>query len=78
MSQLTTMPRPSMGAPTAAPLTRLTRRAKAAIVVQFILKEGADVPLSALPEDLQMQLTHLLGEMRYIHQQTMRVMPESW
>lgn len=71
MSQLTTMPRPSMGASTAAPLTRLTRRAKAAIVVQFILKEGADVPLSALPEDLQMQLTHLLGEMRYIDQQTM-------
>jgi len=39
--------------------------------VQFILKEGADVPLTALPEDLQVQLTQLLGEMRYIDRTTM-------
>ena len=70
MTQLTTASPP---APTPVPtaMTRLSRRAKAAIVVQFILKEGADVPLTALPEDLQMQLTHLLGEMRYIDRNTM-------
>lgn len=68
MTQLTTRSGAGIGTPTAA---RLSRRAKAAIVVQCILKEGADVPLTALPEDLQMQLTQLLGEMRYIDRQTM-------
>ena len=71
MTQLTAVP----GLPTdnsASKIgTRLSRRAKAAIVVQFMLKEGADVPLTALPEDLQMQLTQLLGEMRYIDRNTM-------
>lgn len=69
MTQLTT----ASPAPTRvpAPVAQLSRRAKAAIVVQFILKEGADVPLTSLPEDLQMQLTQLLGEMRYIDRDTM-------
>jgi len=67
MTQLTTV----SGAAPSIPVARLSRRAKAAIVVQFILKEGADVPLNALPEDLQMQLTQSLGEMRYIDRQTM-------
>ncbi len=57
--------------PAQLPISKLPRRAKAAIVVQFILKEGADVPLTALPEDLQMQLTQLLGNMRYIDRKTM-------
>ena len=67
MTQLTTAAAPAV----APPVARLSRRAKAAIVVQFILKEGADVPLTALPEDLQVQLTQLLGEMRYIDRTTM-------
>ena len=71
MTQLTTLSGGPVGAAPNPGLARLTRRAKAAIVVQFILKEGADVPLDALPEDLQMQLTQLLGEMRYIDRQTM-------
>ncbi len=50
---------------------RLSRRAKAAIVVQFILNEGADVPLSALPEDLQETLTRELGAMRYVDRATL-------
>ncbi|ETX30657.1 flagellar motor switch protein FliG [Roseivivax isoporae] len=49
----------------------LSRRAKAAIVVQFILNEGADVPLSSLPDDLQEQLTHELGAMRYVDRATL-------
>ncbi|WP_439120270.1 flagellar motor switch protein FliG [Marivita sp.] len=70
MTQLTTLARSGAGTPV-APMSRLTRRAKAAIVVQFILKEGANVPLTTLPEDLQIQLTQLLGEMRYIDRATM-------
>lgn len=69
MTQMTTLARSSAGTPPAVP--QLSRRAKAAIVVQFILKEGANVPLTALPEDLQLQLTQLLGEMRYIDRATM-------
>ncbi|WP_299785726.1 FliG C-terminal domain-containing protein [uncultured Marivita sp.] len=71
MTQLTTLSRVPTGSAPSDQVARLSRRAKAAIVVQFILKEGADVPLTALPEDLQMQLTQLLGEMRYIDRQTM-------
>ncbi|WP_146585816.1 flagellar motor switch protein FliG [Puniceibacterium confluentis] len=50
---------------------RMTRKAKAAIIVQFILNEGADVPLSALPEALQEQLTQQLGTMRYVDRDTL-------
>lgn len=50
---------------------RLTRKAKAAIIVQFILNEGADVPLSALPDALQSQLTQQLGSMRYVDRDTL-------
>ena len=46
-SSLAALPGPSSGR------GPLTRRAKAAIVVQFLLNEGADIPLSALPDDLQ-------------------------
>lgn len=71
MTQLTPLARTGPSAPPMAPAVRLSRRAKAAIIVQFILKEGANVPLTALPEDLQIQLTQLLGEMRYIDRDTM-------
>lgn len=49
----------------------LTRRQKAAIVVQFILNEGADVALTTLPEDLQASLTQQLGAMRYVQTDTL-------
>ena len=71
MTQLTPIARPAADRAVAAPSARLSRRAKAAIIVQFMLKEGANVPLTALPEDLQIQLTQLLGEMRYIDRDTM-------
>ncbi|WP_425102168.1 flagellar motor switch protein FliG [Tropicibacter sp. S64] len=49
----------------------LSRRAKAAIIVQFLLNEGADVPLASLPEEHQTELTILLGNMRYIDRETL-------
>ncbi|MBV2361258.1 flagellar motor switch protein FliG [Thalassococcus sp. CAU 1522] len=49
----------------------LGRKAKAAIIVQFLLTEGADIPLSVLPDDLQAELTALLGAMRYIDRDTL-------
>lgn len=44
--------------PVAAPLHR---RHKAAIIVRFLLSEGADIPLTDLPEDLQQSLTQAMG-----------------
>ncbi|SFE14809.1 flagellar motor switch protein FliG [Roseivivax sediminis] len=60
------LPRPVAGRPDS-----LTRKAKAAIIVQFILNEGADVPLSSLPEELQEELTVELGNMRYVDRATL-------
>ncbi|SEJ40177.1 flagellar motor switch protein FliG [Pseudooceanicola nitratireducens] len=44
----------------------LTRRQKAAIIIRLALSHGADVPLQDLPEDLQIDLTRILGGMRPI------------
>ncbi|KAB2542727.1 flagellar motor switch protein FliG [Salipiger aestuarii] len=65
LSPLAALPGPLLERPP------LTRRAKAAIVVQFLLNEGADVPLSSLPDDLQGELTQQLGRMRYVDRETL-------
>lgn len=49
----------------------LSRRQKAAIIVRFLLNEGADVPLADLPEPLQEQLTTQMGSMRYVDRATL-------
>ena len=64
----TAQPHPPKGTAAAA---RLTRRQKAAIVVRFLLNEGAEVPLGALPEDLQAVLTQQLGDMSLVDRQTL-------
>jgi flagellar motor switch protein FliG len=60
---------PGSGAGSAA--ARLTRRQKAAIIVRFLLNEGADVPLTDLPEGLQAELTTQMGSMRYVDRTTL-------
>ncbi len=50
---------------------RLSRRQKAAIIVRFLLNEGADIPLTDLPEPLQAQLTTQMGSMRYVDRSTL-------
>ncbi|SPF80865.1 flagellar motor switch protein FliG [Pseudoprimorskyibacter insulae] len=63
----------ALPAPAAAPATRkpLSRKAKAAIVVQFLLNEGAEIPLTTLPDDLQAELTFQMGAMRYVDRDTL-------
>ncbi len=56
----------------------LSRKAKAAIIVQFLLNEGADVPLSALPDEYQAELTTLLGNMRYVDRDTLNTVVEEF
>jgi flagellar motor switch protein FliG len=53
-------------APPARGGASLTRRQKAAIIIRLALSQGADMPLRDLPEDLQADLTRILGAMRPI------------
>lgn len=57
--------------PASAKHAALSRRQKAAIIVRFLLNEGADVTLSDLPENLQADLTQLIGDMRYVDRETL-------
>ncbi|MEX1233549.1 MAG: FliG C-terminal domain-containing protein [Roseovarius sp.] len=57
--------------PRAVTAARLTRRQKAAIIVRFLLNEGADVRLSELPDALQGTLTAQMGSMRYVDRTTL-------
>ena len=50
---------------------RLTRRQKAAIIVRYLLNQGANVPLTELPEGLQEVLTTQMGSMRYVDRDTL-------
>ena len=49
----------------------LTRQQKAAIVVRFLMQEGADIDLSALPEPLQAALTQEIANLRLIDRNTL-------
>ncbi|WP_113913462.1 flagellar motor switch protein FliG [Roseovarius dicentrarchi] len=59
---------PEQPATTAA---RLNRRQKAAIIVRFLINEGAEVPISDLPDALQGTLTTQMGSMRYVDRSTL-------
>lgn len=50
---------------------RLDGQAKAAVIVRLLLNEGADLPLEALPEDLQARLTQQMGEMGLVDRVTL-------
>lgn len=60
-----------LAAPMPAKSGALDRRQKAAIIVRFLLNEGAEVTLSDLPEDLQAELTQAMGRMRYVDRETL-------
>ncbi len=56
---------------TAVGAAPLTRRRKAAIVLQMLLAEGQKLTLSDLPEEIQLTLTRELGSLRMIDRDTM-------
>lgn len=59
--------------PRAAGSPALTQREKAAIVVQFLLSEGAELTLADLPDDLQAALARQFGQMRHVDRATLAV-----
>ena len=71
MTTPTSLARLSPPAPPPKANPRLTQRHKAAIIVRFLLNEGADVALTQLPDAMQADLTYLMGEMGYIDRTTL-------
>ena len=61
----------SSPAPGVTGAAALSRRQKAAIVVRFLLSEGADLTLADLPEDLQAALAVQFGHMRHVDRATL-------
>lgn len=56
----------------------LSRREKAAVIVRLLLSEGEQIPLEALSEDEQINLTEAMGGMRTIDQTTLRTVVEEF
>lgn len=61
-----------------APSGGLTRRQKAAIIIRLALSEGADMSFQDLPDDLQVDLTRILGDMRPITRDTLNAVVEEF
>ena len=63
--------------PAPPPPRLLTPREKAAVIVRFMLSEGAQIPLSKLPEHMQAALTEQMAHMRLVDRTTLaRVVDE--
>ncbi len=50
----------------------LTRKQKAAVIVRLLLAEGVEVPLTALDEDMQEELTLQMSSMRFVDRATLQ------
>ncbi len=51
--------------------TNLSRPQKAAIIVRFLLNEGAELSLAELSDNHQADLTYMMGDMGYIDRETL-------
>jgi flagellar motor switch protein FliG len=58
--------------------SRLSQRAKAAIVVRLLINEGADIALEELPPELQARLTQQMGAMRVVDRLTLAAVVEEF
>ncbi len=65
------------GAPRVVP-RNLSNREKAAVVVRLLLNEGAEIPLEELPDLLQEQLTHQLGQMGLVDRVTLAAVAQEF
>lgn len=66
------MSAPALAPQPLPPRANLPRARKAAIIVRFLLAEGANLPLKSMPADLQARLTAEIGAMRYVDGPTLR------
>jgi flagellar motor switch protein FliG len=56
---------------TAAQATTISRRRKAAVILQYLINEGRELPLAELPEPVQVALTLELGALSLVDRQTL-------
>lgn len=56
----------------------LTAREKAAVIVRFLLAEGAEIPLARLPEHMQAALAEQMGQMRLVDRATLAQVVEEF
>jgi flagellar motor switch protein FliG len=57
---------------------RLTRQQKAAVIVRFLISEGASIPLSDLSDTMQADLTQAMAQMRLIDRTTLAEVVEEF
>ncbi|MEY1555131.1 FliG C-terminal domain-containing protein [Yoonia sp. R2331] len=69
-------PAPVPAAP--SPLAHLTRRRKAALVVQLLISDGNKLALSSLPEAVQAELAQELGKIRLVDRDTVNAVAEEF
>jgi flagellar motor switch protein FliG len=65
-------------APGQVPAASLNGRQKAAIIVRLLLAEGAELPLTALPDHMQAALTEQMGSMRTVDRDTLRLVVDEF
>lgn len=73
------VPAPQAAAGTTAVVPRvLSGREKAAVIVRYLLAEGAPISLSTLPESMQAELAEQIGSMRLIDRRTLGAVVEEF
>ncbi len=78
MAGLTRADRQKAAAPALPPPRRLSPREKAAVIVRFLLAEGAALPLAKLPDHMQAALTEQIGQMRLVDRSTLALVVEEF
>ena len=74
LARITPVQRGGTGGPadgTSAMQRLLGPREKAAVVVRWLLSQGADLPISQLPDHMQSSLAEQMGQMRLIDRETL-------
>lgn len=58
--------------------SKLTRRRKAAMIVQMLFRDGDGIPLNRMPEKLQAALAHEMGAIRLVGKDTVAAVAEEF
>lgn len=77
MSQALARIQPAQRAVRIPPQT-LSQPQKAAIIVRLLLSEGSPIPVTALPEDMQADLTEEMGQLRLVDRTTLHAVVEEF
>lgn len=71
-------PAPRAGAGRTGPAPGLSGRQKAAVLIRLLAREGIDLPLAQLPDDMQAALAEEVGRMRHVDRATVDAVLEEF